>query len=181
MKLNFFKNEKEYPLLTHTFVNYFSNKKLNDKILVEIGSGESTLYWEKKFKKVISYENDKNYYQKILNSKTKNNTEINLYDKNIFQSNKFLNDIKSADYIIIDNNPNFISRYEFSVFCRENMKKDCGIILDNGTWNLEAYSYLLNNFFVKEFPGKNKNSEVTVTSIFEPLRDWKYYHYTVEK
>ena len=44
------------------------------------------------------------------------------------------------------------------------------IILDNGLWNLDAYNYLRNNFFIKDFPGFNKNRELTVTSIFIPGR-----------
>ena len=173
-------HNESLPLLTYDFIEYMSQKKLDDKILVEIGSGDSTLYWETKFKKVISYENNHFFYEKILKTKSKESTEIKLFDQTIFYSNNFLNDVRKADYIIIDNRPDFISRYDFSVFCKKNMKLGSSIVLDNGTWNLEAYSYLVNQFFVKDFPGKNKNSELTVTSIFEKLRDLKYYEYTIE-
>ena len=165
------------PLLTHDFINFFSKQELKDKTLVEIGAGESTLYWEEKFNKVISYEHNSFYFDKIRKKLKKKTTELNLFNMDILLDKKFLENIKIADYIIIDNDPNYISRYDFSFCTVKNKKKTSSIILDNGLWNLDAYNYLKDNFFVKDFPGFNKNRELTVTSIFSVFKDQKYYQY----
>ena len=53
------------------------------------------------------------------------------------------------------------------------------IILDNGTWNIEAYQYMFDNFFCLDFPGQNKYNEVTVTSIFFEEKTKEYVNYTI--
>ena len=164
------------PLLTYEFLDYFNKLSLNDKILVEIGAGDSTLYWAKRFKKVISYEHDPEYYNDLLQKIDRENTEVNLFNKDIFKDPIFLKNIESADCIIIDNNPNYIPRDAFALFIRNNSKSDVAIVLDNSTWNLKAYSDLVNNFFVKDFPGTNRLKEITVTSLFNVRREMKYYN-----
>ena len=49
-----------YPNLTNSFVSFFINsfRDLKDKTLLEIGSGESTVYWSNYFGQVCSYEDD---------------------------------------------------------------------------------------------------------------------------
>jgi len=163
------------PTLTYPFLDYFSNYNLEDKILLEIGSGNSTLFWENKFKKVISYENNI-LYLNYISSKIKNHsTELFFYDTTIFKNKKFVEHIKIADYVVIDNDPKYITRKLFSMFIHKNMKKDATIILDNGTWNIEAYNYLIKHFFVKDFPGLNNSNQLTVTSIFSPQKTDEYF------
>lgn len=155
------------PLLTYDFLNYFKKYDFKDKICVEIGSGDSTVYWSNYFKKIISYENDLNFLNDVK-EKTKNisNVEILKLEKNIFNDVNFKKNIYEADVIIIDNDPNYISRKDFCFFSKENKKKESIIVLDNGTWNLDAYQYMFDNFFCLDFPGNRKNNEITVTSIF---------------
>ena len=164
------------PILTSNFLNYFKTINLNNKICVEIGSGNSTIYWSNYFKKIISYENNIDYYNKIKNCiKNINNIELLEFNKNIFDDLNFKKNIQKADVIIIDNDPKFINRKYFCVFAKKNRKKDNIIILDNGTWNLDAYDYMLNNFFCLDFPGINRDNEVTVTSIFFKEKTKEYY------
>tara|TARA_R100001143_G_C3347191_1_gene127443 strand:+ start:178 stop:939 length:762 start_codon:yes stop_codon:yes gene_type:complete len=174
-KARLMSNSNKLPLLTHDFIDFFSKQKLKDKILVEIGAGESTLYWEEKFNKVISYEHNPFYFNKIKKELKKDTTELNLFNMNILSDKNFLENIKIADYIIIDNDNRYMRRYYFSQCVVKHKKKTSSIILDNGLWNLNAYNYLRDNFFVKDFPGFNKNKELTVTSIFSVFKDPKYY------
>jgi hypothetical protein len=172
---NKFKKERrpmsDSPLLTNSFLEYFVSDKLKDKILIEIGAGDSTVFWGKHFNKVISYESDVRYFDFLKEKINKDNTELNLFDKNIFEDSKFLSNIKIADYIIIDNPPMYIDRYYFCKYAKENKKESCSIILDNGTWNMEAYEYLRYYFFCLDFPGVNKANELTVTSMFNTERE----------
>ena len=173
------KNES-IPLLTYDFLNYFKKYDLKGKICVEIGSGDSTVYWSNYFKKIISYENDLNFFNDVK-EKTKNmsNVEILKFEKNIFDDVNFKKNIYEADVIIIDNIPNYISRKDFCFFSKENKKKESIIVLDNGTWNIDAYQYMFENFFCLDFPGKNKFNEITVTSIFFKEKTKEYMNYTV--
>ena len=168
------------PLLTYNFLNYFEKYNLKNKICVEIGSGDSTIYWSNYFKKIISYENDLNFFNDVK-EKTKNisNIEVLKYEKNIFNDDNFKKNINEADVIIIDNDANYINRKHFCFFAKKNKKKESMIILDNGTWNIEAYQYMFDNFFCLDFPGQNKYNEVTVTSIFFEEKTKEYVNYTI--
>lgn len=169
-------------MLTFDFLNYFKKYNLKDKICIEIGSGDSTVYWSNYFKKIVSYENDLNCLNSIK-EKTKNilNIEILKLEKNIFNDVNFKKYINKADVIIIDNNPAFIKRKDFCVFAKENKKEESLIILDNGTWNIDAYDYLISNFFCLDFPGINKENELTVTSLFFEKKRKEYFNYTILK
>ena len=82
--------------------------------------------------------------------------------------------VKNCDYIIIDNDPKYIPR-EFYVKCVIiHKKEDSQIILDNGTWNSNAYKLLLDHFFWREFPGTNRYKQITVTSLFFERKTDKY-------
>jgi hypothetical protein len=170
---------KDKPNLTFNFLNYLNSFNLKEKICLEIGAGESTIYWSNLFKKVISYENDLIFLTK-LKKKCKNISNIKLFnfDKNIFNKKKFKKNVELADYIIIDNNPNFIDREKFCIFVNKNKNKKSLIVLDNGTWNLNAYNYMLKNYFCMDFPGKNKDNEITVTSLFFKKKTHEYMNYT---
>jgi|TARA_R100001530_G_scaffold135885_1_gene114357 hypothetical protein len=144
---------KPYPVLTHSFVNYLIKKDLSDKVLLELGSGKSTIFWADYFKKVYSYESDSNYLQKLKNEyeMPKNVQFFNVKDKSILEELNFLSHIKNSDYIIIDNFKTPITRFEYAHCIIVNKREDSQIILDNGTWNTECYTFLQNNFFVEIF------------------------------
>ena len=155
-----------------------STKDLTDKTLIEIGAGESTLYWEGRFKKIISYESNKDYYDYVAQNIKIDSTEIHRFDRTILGKSSFKKHIQIADYILIDNDQRIIPRVQFVKFAKVYKKESCSIILDNGTWHIDAYQYLLDHFFVKDFAGLNRDNEYTVTTITETAKDLKYYKYT---
>ena len=167
---------KPYPLLTKNFIEFFIKKDLSEKVLLELGSGVSTIFWADYFKEVYSYESDPNWIQKLKNEYgIPKNVELNEVNKNtIFSDSKFLDYVKNCDYIIIDNNPNFISREYYARYVTTHKKEDSQIILDNGTWNYDAYTFLLDTFFCRDFPGVNVDNRPTVTSLFFEKKTDKY-------
>ena len=148
------------PNLTIDFINFLNTKNLKDKILTEFGAGYSTLYFSDKFKQIISFDNERKTIDKIecLNIK---NLKIQT-----FKEDKIINSIKNTDYILIDTNPKIVPREDLVKYALNYAKNDCQIILDNGTWNINAYNMLKDNYFCLDFPGKNMENELTVTSLF---------------
>ena len=171
---------KPYPTLTHSFVNSFIKKDLSNKILLELGSGKSTIFWADYFKKIYSYESDSNFIQKLKNvyEIPKNVHIFNVKDKSILEELNFLSHIKNSDYMIIDNFRDPIPRLEYAHCLTVNKREDSKIILDNGSWNIECYTFLQNNFFCRDFPGTNCEKQATVTSLFFERKTEKYCNYS---
>jgi|TARA_A100001391_G_scaffold87801_1_gene58177 hypothetical protein len=163
------------PLLTLPFLKYFNNLKNINKTYLEIGSGKSTIYFSHKFKKVISFENNIEYFNKINKIKP-SNVDLILFNKDNIDDllKKELN--KKPDYIMVDNDPKYIKRVDIVKLVHTNKKNDCIVILDNGTWNKEAYSFLKENYYCMDFPGLNTKLQNTVTSIFFTETNSKYIY-----
>jgi len=161
------KNNGYIPKLTFSFLEYFIFLDLKNKNFLEIGAGESTLFWEKYFKTIISYEDNENYYNFLKNQINSNKTKLKFfYNTDDFLNKQFYKEIYESDYIMIDNNPNNIDRLFFCELVTNKKNPNSCIILDNGNWNVKAYNFLCKKFLVKDFYGLNKNFEQTVTSIF---------------
>ncbi len=166
--------ESPYPNLTFTFMNFFllNFKDLKEKTLLEIGSGRSTAFWSNHFKSVYSYENDPQW----ASMDVAENVDLVLYNPTtIFDDGLFKHRVSTSDFIIIDNNPKVLSRELFCKFVEKHQKSNSHVILDNCTWNLDAYNFMLSKYFCMDFPGKNKGKGTTVTSLFFAKKTSKYF------
>ena len=56
------KNKHAIPWFTYPAIEYFNNIDFSDKSMLEYGSGNSTKYWSKKVKQIVSIEHDKNWF-----------------------------------------------------------------------------------------------------------------------
>ena len=167
---------KPYPLLTKNFIEFFIKKDLSEKVLLELGSGLSSIFWADYFKKVYTYESDPNWV-KVLEKKIPKNVEIfKVKDRSIFEDFKFVTQIKNSDYVIIDNDSIPIPRIDYAKFITLHKKEESQIILDNGTWQPIVYKFLQENFFCRDFPGTNIDKQITVTSLFFERKTEKYDH-----
>tara|TARA_R110000764_G_scaffold78222_1_gene156082 strand:+ start:10 stop:516 length:507 start_codon:yes stop_codon:yes gene_type:complete len=163
------------PLLTLAFLKYFNNLKNINKTYLEIGSGKSTIYFSHKFKKVISLENNKEWFDKI-NKMKPGNVDLILFNKDNINDLLTKELDKKPDYIMVDNDPKYIQRIDIVKLIYANKKNDCVIILDNGTWNKEAFSFLRERYYCMDFPGINTKLQNTVTSIFFTETNSKYIY-----
>ena len=177
---------KPYPLLTKNFINHFIKEDLSKKVLLELGSGLSTIFWADYFRKVYTYESDPNWIKKLEEYGIPKNVELTLVKDNLFPSHNllftehsFISQIKNSDYVIIDNDSTPISRINYAEFITLHKKEESQIILDNGTWHPTAYKFLQENFFCQDFPGTNIDKQITVTSLFfeRKTEKYSYIHY----
>ena len=168
------------PNLTSSFINFFiasNSKNLKNKTLLEIGAGDSTIFWADYFKMVNSYEDNQYWIHDIYDNDPPENIELFAYDpKKIFSDDGFKNKVETSDFIIIDNNPKVLPREMFCEFVERHQSNQSQVILDNCTWNLDAYNFMLSRYFCMDFPGTNKNGETTVTSLFFAKKTAKYFN-----
>jgi len=160
------------PLLTEPFLKYLSKINTKNKTILEIGSGNSTVYFEKIFKKVISLEDNKKWYDKVSNQ-ISNKTNLVMFDKNNIL--KIINNClgKKPDYILIDNDPKNVSRFDVANFIHQNKEYHSMIILDNGEKNLDAYSLLKSYYYSLDFVGKRHDNKLSVTTLFFSEKHYK--------
>ena len=55
--------------------------------------------------------------------------------------------LKLVIFIIIDNNPKVLPRERFCEFVEKHQSDNSQVILDNCTWNLDAYNFMLGRYF----------------------------------
>lgn len=64
-KMPFGVNEEEIPWITYSAIEFLKEKLNSTMELFEYGSGNSTIYYSTKVKKIIAIEHDKEWYDKI--------------------------------------------------------------------------------------------------------------------
>lgn len=154
------------PILTYSFIDWIKKQDTKDKTLVEFGSGNSTIFFSKLFKKVITHEHDEDYIRVLIDQKI-NNLQVFDLNFNFFLTPIFMDNIKNTDYVLIDTHPRIVSRE----FIAKHLVNDLGynkiIILDNSNLNPGAYFFLRRNYqFFADFGWLNPLQEETLTSVF---------------
>lgn len=161
-------NNDPIPWFTYSSI-YFISQKLNKKSfsVFEFGSGNSTLYFASRVKRIVSVEYDAEFY-KLINQKLENLDNVSYIFANLgvnyFQ--QILNHKNEFDIIIIDGR----ERIECAKNCISALKEDGLIIWDNSDrkeYN-EGYLFLEGNGFKRiDFRGHGPiSSSEWETSIF---------------
>ncbi len=129
--MNNFENEEYLPWLVKDSIKFLDSIITKDSIVLETGSGNSTIWFAERVKKIISFEHNKEWndkIKKILNAKGLKNVDLyfdpdypiegipdlnNLYDvilidgrgrfKSVKTSLKFL---KLGGFLVLDNSDN---------------------------------------------------------------------------
>jgi hypothetical protein len=166
------RNSDPLPVLTYSFMDYLENHDFSDFHLIEFGSGNSTLYFEKKFKSVISYETDFSWYEKI--KKIVTTTKYIYIEAEKLENGEFsLNmDIEGKNIILIDAHCN---RYKIAKHCLEK-NIPAFVILDNSDWYRNTAELISSfNYFEVPFWGhKNNEHWESCTSLFISIDNLKY-------
>src|SRR3989304_760534 len=130
-RINLFFTEKmnpDWPWLTKDAVKILNQLLKKDDVGLEFGSGRSTVWLAKKVKKIISIEDDKNWFKKIqkdLNDKNLNNVDYKFKSPKEYTFDGI--EDESIDFVLVDG--------QFRDLCVEKsiskIKKGGLIIIDN--------------------------------------------------
>ena len=155
----------EDPMLSPGFLKYILNNDFEEKNILELGAGFSTLFFAKHFKHVFAYEVEENWVN-ILKEKAKsknlNNISLYLHGANLFREISFLENLQQSDVILIDGN---IPRHECVYFIDKFKKDDAVIVLDDGIRNMIAYKFLRDNYYCYDYLREDEYG-ITQTSVF---------------
>jgi hypothetical protein len=94
------------------------------------------------------------------------NLKLSKFDAETIKKDDFIDLISTADVFLIDNNPTHIPRSTFAQIINKHKKEGSIIVLDNGTWNIDAYRILRENYYCIDFPYERETGEKTETSVF---------------
>ena len=155
---------KQLPLLTWPFLDFIKTLDLKDIILHELGSGSSTLWFSNVFKRVESYETNKDWYEKLKP----------LLKSNVILKLSRLEDIyncsiqfKPNDWLLID----FAgkrTKFIHELVKLSDEKIPAQLILDNPEWYRNGAKILIDRGYteIPFFGFKSGEAIIACTSLF---------------
>lgn len=133
------KSNEPQPTLTFPCIDWLESCDFTGWNLIEIGSGNSTLYFSKRFKQVYSFETDRTWYMKMRGSMP-NNVCYKMFDKNNPDTIKM--DHLSNTLVLIDCNSNRFTVSDYLLQKQYNL-----YLLDNA----ESYPNTVELFYLKGY------------------------------
>lgn len=156
------------PWYTYPTIEYLNNIDFSSKSIFEYGSGNSSLFWGKRAKLVISVEHNREWHEKLKNKISARNQLLLREDKEKYVKS-ILEQNRKFDIVIIDGE----NRVECSKVIDSSLNKESNegymIILDNADWFTNTSKYLREklNLIEVDFHGFGPiNSYTWTTSIF---------------
>lgn len=154
---------EEIPWYTYPAIEFLSQLDFSDKSVFEYGLGNSSIFWAKRAKNVISIEDNKKWYDSIYKKSLKNQQTFLVKNRE-----EYVNFIEKSeqkfDIIVIDAKYRFDCAKKSIAFLKEG-----GImILDNSDWYPDVAKYIKESGFIQvDFAGFGPMIGFTwVTSIF---------------
>lgn len=130
-------NGNPIPWYSYPAIEYIKQLDFSDKSVFEYGSGNSTRFWAERCKKLVSVEDNREWFDKIK-TKIPATVEYLFFE----HKNEYIESIRQFpnefDFIIIDGS----YRYDCAVEALKKLRNDGFIILDNSDWK-EKTSKLL--------------------------------------
>lgn len=124
------------PWYTYPAIEYLNQLDFREKTIFEFGSGNSTLYWARRAKRVVAVEHDVQWFEKL--STPPSNTECALRE-DVDQYVNFVHTLQEgADVIVIDG----IERRRCAEGVTSRLRSGGVVILDNSDWFTETAEYL---------------------------------------
>jgi hypothetical protein len=131
------KDNNAIPWYSYPAIEYLRQLDVSDKSVFEYGSGNSSIFWAQRCKRLVCAEDDREWYDKIK-SKLPRNVEYLLVQEKDDYVKAIHRDPGQFDVIIIDGN----HRYECAAEAVKKLKSDGFIILDNAEWEGQTSGFL---------------------------------------
>lgn len=157
------KFDNPFPLLTHSFMDWITSWDLSNLNYLEIGSGASTIFFQKYFKKITSFEPVNEYYIGLKNKLNENVLYKNINQHDVENGNFEIENY--YDFCLIDFN---LNRYSLASHLLKK-SKFAYIILDTAEIYPNTCELIRNNGYTTQidFWGfKNSQSSESSTTIF---------------
>ena len=156
-------NNEAWPWYTYPAIEFLSQFDFSACSMFEYGSGNSSFFWAKRARKILSVESDAAWYSKIESAKLENQEIMLKTSLKDYVESIHLKDEK-YDVVIVD------ADYRFNCAKEAVQRVNPGgiIILDNSDWYPGVISYLVENRFSQiDFIGWGPvNSYAWSTSLF---------------
>ncbi len=130
-------NDVPIPWYSYPAIEYLKQLDFSDKTVFEYGSGNSTCFWAARCRKLVSVEDNREWYDKIR-GKLPDNVEYHLLEESQEYINSINNYDNEFDVVVIDGS----HRYECAVEALGKLRDDGFVLLDNSDWK-EKTSELL--------------------------------------
>lgn len=138
-------NEGPVPWFTYPAISFLEQLNLRNMIVLEYGSGNSTLYWSKRCKEIVSVEDNHKWINELEKRELKSNITI------LFKKTKtsYVNPLKEPkrkfDIIVIDGS----YRYSCTKTSISRLNKNGIIIIDNSDQYPRACELLRKKGFIQ--------------------------------
>lgn len=158
-------SQNPVPWFTYPAIEFLKQLNLNDKVVFEWGSGNSSLFFASRVKTIHSIEHNKLWFDKVKSNKLQNQ-QIEFVESTI---ESYVNSINKSetlyDIIIIDGD---LFRKECAIEAVKYLNKGGIIILDNADWFKGAAKILSDAGLIQaDYHGFGPINDYTwVTSVF---------------
>ena len=143
---NYRKRNQGLPWLTQDAIKILQSFLTKDDVMLELGSGRSTVWFAENCKHITSIENNKEWYEKIKKTlEEKNLTNVDYHYKGINDEKPYESDYvksidtfgpESLDVVLVDG----WYRAECAIMSIPKIKKAGILIIDNINWYVENQS-----------------------------------------
>lgn len=157
------KSNSPIPWYSYPAIEYLSGLDFRDKTFFEYGSGNSSLFWASRCRKIVSVENNEDWYALVSQNCKPNQTICLRPDKDDYVG-MCLESSAKYDVIIVDGSHRFACAQQATTCLAPGGL----IILDNSDWHPKTASLLREAGLIQvDFTGFNPiNYYVTTTSLF---------------
>ena len=159
-------SDEPIPWFTYPSIEYLNQLDLREKSILEWGIGNSTLYFAKRCKKIISIEHDNEWY-KLITPQLPSNSKGYLIEEDIYST--YPEQLKETfDVIIVDG----IKRFDCLKTALKIINPGGIIIFDNSDRNPEYCEFLRNHNLIQiDFHGFGPIVNFTTTTTIFLTRD----------
>jgi hypothetical protein len=157
------KNGNPIPWYSYPMVEYLKQLDFSQKTIFEYGSGNSTLFWASRSKRVVAVEDDPAWYA-LIKPKLPANVEYILVDNKADYIKAIHRFSEKFDVVIVDGS----HRFDCAKSARERMTDAGMMILDNADWFANTTAFLRESDLLEiDMAGFNPiNGYVSTTSLF---------------